>query len=122
MEVPSASIGNLASWSPYLEKPLPLDHQVQRIIRCVKASLCKNDLIGNGPRTESKLKPTGNNCLRTCCSARLHKILIQQILKLGFPHLKSSGVGIGKIVRNVVDIHLLRIHPTSCTEQCPNHF
>ena len=76
----------------------------------LKTALREDDGVGRRPRAQAELQAARHHGLRSGRGAGLHHILIQQILKLSAARLEAGGVGVGQIVGDVVDAHLLGGH------------
>jgi hypothetical protein len=108
MEISIARVCNLSAGLADLEKALPLNNHVHRIIGCRKIALRENDFRGDRFGSQSNLQALGNfGC--AVLEALPADILILQILKWAFRAL-NAGVDIGKIVGNRVNVQLLRFH------------
>ncbi len=90
-----ARVGQLTVRLEDLEEAIALNHYVQRVVGFRKVALREDDFVGSRPRPESELEAGGHRGLLARGSARLHHILVQQVLKLRATGLIARGVGVG---------------------------
>ena len=48
-------------------------------------------------------------------------LLVDEVLELDAALLEAGGVHVGQVVRHVVDVRLLRVHPAGGRVECANH-
>jgi hypothetical protein len=121
VEVAGAGVGELAVWLSHLEEALALNDEIERVIGLRELALREKNFVGGGAGTEPDLKAGGHDGLLSGGRARLNHALVEEILELRAAHLVPGGVGVGQVVGDIVDIHLLRGHPAGSTVECANH-
>jgi hypothetical protein len=104
-----------------MEEALPLDHQVQRIVGLLEIALGEDDRVGRRASTQAELQAAGNRGLRAGGRAGLEEALIQEVLELGAARLEPGGVGVGQVVGDIVDAHLLGVHAAARAIECSDH-
>ena len=110
LKITRACIGDITCRAADLEKALALNHQIQWIVGLLKISLREDNRIGGGPGAQTQLKAARHHGLRPGRGAWLQEALVKQVLKLGPARLESDRVGIGQIIGDVIDAHLLSSH------------
>src|SRR5690242_754122 len=110
MERPGARVGELSVGLQDLEKSIALDGDIERVRRAGEVSLREVDLIGGWTRAQSDLQARRDHRLRAGRRSRLQHGLIEQVLKLNLAALETGGIGVGQIVRNIINRQLLRFH------------
>jgi hypothetical protein len=96
--------------------------EIQRIVRLLKVALRKYDFVGSRLGPQPDLQAAGDYGLGSGRRAGLHQALVNQVLELRSPHLESIGAGVRKIVGDIVNVGLLRIHSTGRSVKGSNHF
>lgn len=121
VEVACPRVSQLAAWHSNLEEAASLDDDIHRIFGALEVALAEDDLVGTGPRAKSELETRGDYSLGPGGGSGLNEVLVQQVLKLGTALLEAYGVGIGQVVCDVVDVHLLGRHSACCAVECSDH-
>ncbi len=121
LETAVAGVGQFTRRTPHLEEAFALNYHVQWIVGLLEVALGKDDFVGRRTRSQTDLQSARNTRLRSRGSSGLNETLIQQILELRPPHFEAVGVGVRKVVRDVVNVHLLRGHTAGGAIQCSDH-
>ena len=121
VESAGARIGDVAGGAADLEETAALDDHVERIAGGGEIALREDDLVRGSARAQSKLQAGGNHGLLSGGGAGLENILIHEVLELRAAHLVAGGVGVGQVVGDVIDVHLLGVHAAGSAVECSDH-
>jgi hypothetical protein len=114
-------IGDGAVRPLHLKKSGATDGHIVLIVRLVERTLGHDHLGGHRLGSQADLQPRRDRglALRRPWG---DQVLVNHVLKLKAQLAKARGGGVGQIVGDGVQVHLLRAHAAGCRVQCSNHF
>src|SRR2546427_8054899 len=121
MERAGARVSGLATRQRDLEEALPFNREVQRVVR--RLQVAGLEVARGGDRTRAEPGFEANRRLRLLRGRRPGslELLVDEVLELDTALLEAGRVHVGQVVRDVIDVRLLRVHPARRRIQRSNH-
>ena len=104
-----------------LEEAVAFNSEVERTAR--RSHAARAEIARRADRTRAEAHLESNRRLAGGRGRRPGNLdlLIDEILELHVGLLEPHGVDVGEVVRHVVDVRLLGVHPARRRIQCSNH-
>ena len=104
-----------------LEESVALDDEVERIVRLLEVALAEDPLRGDGACAETDLDARRNHRALRALQARRAERLVEQVLEVHARLLEPGRVHVREVVRDRVEVQLLRLHAGRGGIECWDH-
>ena len=120
LKLAGAGIGDGAVGPLHLKEPGALNGHIERVVGLVQRTLGHDDLGSRRLGAQADLQ-AGRDRGLALRRARGDQVLVDHVLKLQPQLAKAGGRGVGQVVGDGVQVHLLRAHAAGCCIQGSNH-
>src|SRR3712207_6676698 len=104
-----AGVGGLAGRELHLEVAVAADGEVEAVLGLLQVALLGDAVDRRRLHAEPDLRPRGQDrAVVRALRADAAEVLVEQVLELGPPALVAGGVQVGDVVRDDLDVGLLR--------------
>ncbi|MNC85141.1 hypothetical protein D3C83_07220 [compost metagenome] len=121
MEGAGARVARLAARQRHLEEAVAFDREVERAAGAAHVAGGEVPRRRHRARAEAGLEADGRLAFLRRRRARRLDLLVDQVLELDAALLEAGRVHVREVVRDVVDVGLLRVHPARRRIKRSNH-